>query len=94
MRTNLDATGGLIMAEAVAFALAEKVGKPEAHHLVEAASKKAVAEKKGLREVLEKDAKITAHLDAKRIVQLLEPMAYQGISQTLIDRLLASLEDK
>ena len=94
MRTNLDATGGLIMAEAVAFALAEKVGKPEAHHLVEAASKKAVAEKKGLREVLEKDAKITAHLDAKRIVQLLEPMAYQGVSQTLIDRLLASLEDK
>jgi len=94
MRTNLDATGGLIMAEAVAFALAEKVGKPEAHHLLEAASKKAVAEKKGLREVLEKDAKITAHLDAKRIVQLLEPMAYQGISQTLIDRLLASLEDK
>jgi 3-carboxy-cis,cis-muconate cycloisomerase len=94
MRTNLDATGGLIMAEAVAFALAEKIGKQEAHHLVEAASKKAVAEKKGLREVLEKDAKITAHLDAKRIAQLLEPMAYQGISQTLIDRLLASLEDK
>jgi 3-carboxy-cis,cis-muconate cycloisomerase len=94
MRTNLDATGGLIMAEAVAFALAEKIGKQEAHHLVEAASKKAVAEKKGLREVLEKDAKITAHLDAKRIVQLLEPMAYQGVSQTLIDRLLASLEDK
>jgi len=27
-------------------------------------------------------------------VQLLEPMAYQGVSQTLIDRLLASLEDK
>ena len=94
MRTNLDATGGLIMAEAVAFALAEKIGKQEAHHLVEAASKKAVAEKKDLREVLEKDAKITAHLDAKRIAQLLEPMAYQGVSQALIDRLLASLDEK
>jgi len=94
MRTNLDATGGLIMAEAVAFALAEKVGKQEAHHLVEAASKKAVAEKKSLRAVLEQDPKVTAHLDAKRIAQLLEPMAYQGASQTLIDRLLASLEDK
>ncbi len=53
MRANLDTTGGLIMAEAVAFALAEKVGKQEAHHLVEAASKKAVAEKKSLRAVLE-----------------------------------------
>jgi 3-carboxy-cis,cis-muconate cycloisomerase len=93
MRANLDTTGGLIMAEAVAFALAEKVGKQEAHHLVEAASKKAVAEKKSLRAVLEQDPKITAHLDAKRIAQLLEPMAYQGVSQSLIDRLLASLED-
>jgi 3-carboxy-cis,cis-muconate cycloisomerase len=94
MRSNLDATGGLIMAEAVAFALAEKVGKQEAHHLVETASKKAVAQKTGLRAALESDPKITAHLDAKRITQLLEPMAYQGVSQTLIDRLLASLEDK
>ena len=94
MRANLDATGGLIMAEAVAFALAEKVGKQEAHHLVEAASKKAVAEKKSFRAVLEKDPAITAHLEAKEIAQLLEPMAYQGVSQTLIDRLLASLEDK
>jgi 3-carboxy-cis,cis-muconate cycloisomerase len=94
MRANLDATGGLIMAEAVAFALAEKVGKQKAHHLVEAASKKAVAKKKSFRAVLEQDPAITAHLEAKEIAQLLEPMAYQGVSQTLIDRLLASLEDK
>jgi 3-carboxy-cis,cis-muconate cycloisomerase len=94
MRANLDATGGLIMAEAVVFALAEEVGKQEAHHLVEAASKKAVAEKKSFRAVLEQDPAITAHLEAKEIAQLLEPMAYQGVSQTLIDRLLASLEDK
>jgi len=94
MRANLDATGGLIMAEAVAMALAEKIGKQEAHHLVEAASKKAVAEKKALRAVLEKDPKVTAHLDAKKIAGLFEPMAYQGASQTLIDRLLASLDDQ
>jgi 3-carboxy-cis,cis-muconate cycloisomerase len=94
MRVNLDATGGLIMAEAVAFALAEKIGKQEAHHLVETASKKAVAEKKALRAVLEKDPAITAHLSAAKIAQLFEPMAYQGVSQALIDRLLASLDDK
>jgi 3-carboxy-cis,cis-muconate cycloisomerase len=94
MRTNLEATGGLIMAEAIAFALAEKVGKQEAHRLVETASKKTVAEKTGLRAALENDPKITAHLDAERIAQLLEPMAYQGVSQALIDRLLASLEEK
>ncbi len=51
MRTNLDATHGLIMAEAVTMALAEKIGKSDAHHLIEAASKKAVADKKHLRDV-------------------------------------------
>lgn len=94
MRVNLDATHGLIMAEAVTFALAEKIGKSEAHHLVEAASKKAVAGKKDLRDVLVKDSKVTAHLNADQLTKLFEPMAYQGVSQALIDRLLASLDDK
>jgi 3-carboxy-cis,cis-muconate cycloisomerase len=93
MRLNLDATGGLIMAEAVTMALAEKIGKSDAHHLIEAASKKAVAEKKHLRDVLSADARITAQLGADRIADLFEPMAYQGASQALIDRLLASLND-
>ena len=44
MRSDLDATHGLIMAEAVTFALADKIGKSDAHHLIEAASKRAVAE--------------------------------------------------
>jgi 3-carboxy-cis,cis-muconate cycloisomerase len=92
MRVNLDATDGLIMAEAVTFALAEKIGKSDAHHLIESASKKAVAEKKHLRDVLTSDAKITAQLSAEKIAKLFEPMAYQGASQALIDRLLASLD--
>jgi len=92
MRVNLDATGGLIMAEAVTMALAEKIGKSAAHHLVEAASKKAVAEKKGLRDVLTKYPDVVTHLSADKLTKLFEPMAYQGISQALIDRLLASLD--
>jgi len=92
MRANLDATHGLIMAEAVTFALAEKIGKSDAHHLVEAASKKAVAEKKHLREVLTADAKVAALLSPDGIAKLFEPMAYQGAAQALIDRLLASLD--
>ncbi len=92
MRANLDATGGLIMAEAVAMALAEKIGKSDAHHLIEAASKTAVRDRKHLRDVLTRTPKITAQLDAKEITELFEPMAYQGASQELIDRLLASLD--
>jgi 3-carboxy-cis,cis-muconate cycloisomerase len=94
MRVNLDETRGLIMAEAVTFALAEKIGKSQAHHLIEAASKKAVAEKKHLRDVLAAEPKVTSHLGAAQLAKLFEPMAYQGVSQTLIDRLLASLDDK
>jgi len=92
MRRNLDATHGLILAEAVTFALAEKIGKSDAHHLVEAASKKAIADKKHLRDVLTSDSQVTTHLDAKKLAALFEPMAYQGASQALIDRLLASLD--
>jgi 3-carboxy-cis,cis-muconate cycloisomerase len=94
MRANLDTTHGLIMAEAVTFALAAKIGKADAHHLIEAASKQAVADKKHLRDVLTSDSKVSAHLDAKQIAALFEPMAYQGVSQAMIDRLLASLEGK
>ncbi|ANW01401.1 3-carboxy-cis,cis-muconate cycloisomerase [Bradyrhizobium icense] len=94
MRANLDATDGLIMAEAVAMALAEKIGKSDAHHLVETASKQAVRDKKHLRDVLAADSKVTAQLGAEKIADLFEPMAYQGASQALIDRLLASLHDK
>jgi len=94
MRANLDTTRGLIMAESVTFALAEKLGKSEAHHLVEAASKKAVAEKKALRDVLAGDPRVTQQLDAKKLADLFEPMSYQGVSQAMIDRLLASLDKK
>ena len=94
MRVNLEATHGLIMAEAVTMALAETIGKSEAHHLIEAASKKAVADKKHLRDVLAKDPEVTAHLNADKLTKLFEPMAYQGVSQALIDRLLASLDKK
>jgi 3-carboxy-cis,cis-muconate cycloisomerase len=92
MRLNLDTTHGLIMAEAVTFALAEKLGKSDAHHLVEAATKRAVAEKKHLRDILTADPMVSAQLNAAAIAKLFEPMDYQGVSQALIDRMLASLK--
>jgi 3-carboxy-cis,cis-muconate cycloisomerase len=94
MRVNLDATNGLIMAEAVTFALAEEIGKNDAHHLVEAAVRKAVAGKHHLHEVVASDPKVTAHLGAEKLAKLFDPMAYQGASQALIDRLLKSLDEK
>ena len=92
MRANLDTTRGLIMAEAVTMALAEKIGKSDAHHLMEAASKRAVADKAHLRDVLAADATVSAHLDSAALATLFDPLTYQGASQALIDRLLAGLE--
>ena len=94
MRQNLDATHGLIMAEAVTFALAETIGKSDAHQLVESASKRAVVEKTHLREVLSADSRVAKHLTPQKIAALFEPMAYQGASQALIDRLLDSLDSE
>jgi 3-carboxy-cis,cis-muconate cycloisomerase len=93
MRVNLDATNGLIMAEAVTFALAEKIGKNAAHHLVEAAVRKAVAGKHHLHHVVASDPNVTAHLSAEKLAKLFDSMAYQGVSQALIDRLLKSLDE-
>jgi len=89
MRANLDATHGLVMAEAVAMALADKVGKSEAHRIVEAASRTAIATRRHLREVLAQDARAAAHLD--NLDRLFEPADYQGAAQALIDRQLAAL---
>ena len=37
---------------------------------------------------------VTAQLGADRMAKLMEPLNYQGASQALIDRLLASLDKK
>jgi 3-carboxy-cis,cis-muconate cycloisomerase len=94
MRANLDTTRGLIMAEAVTFALAGKIGRQEAHALVEEASRKAVAEKRSLHNVLSGDERVTLHLNAAELGRLFDPLSYQGIAQTYIDRLIASVRMK
>ncbi len=90
MRANLDITDGQIMAEAVSFKLAEKIGKSEAHKLVESAGKKAHAENKHLKDILAADPKVTAIIPAGEISKLFDPMSYQGVAQLFIDRLLAT----
>lgn len=90
MRANLSLTQGQIMAEAVSMKLAEKMGKQDAHTLVEQASKKAMAEKRALEDVLREDKRVTAQLAPGELEKLFEPMNYQGVAQLLIARQLAS----
>lgn len=88
MRRNLELTGGQIMAEAIAFRLAEKIGKSAAHKLMEDASKRAHAEKRNLKDVLMHDVGVTALISPSELSQLFNPLGYQGMAQTLIDRLV------
>jgi 3-carboxy-cis,cis-muconate cycloisomerase len=90
MRANLEATGGQIMAEAVMIALGAKLGRLEAHHVVEEACRKASAEHRHLEEVLNEDTRVTAHLGTKEIERLFDPLAYQGVAQEFIDRQIAA----
>src|SRR5712692_1532366 len=92
MRVNLGETRGLIMAEAVTFALAGKLGKQEARTIVEEASRRAAATKRELQEVLAEDERVKPHLNVGELARLFEPMGYQGSAQTFIDRIVGSLQ--
>jgi 3-carboxy-cis,cis-muconate cycloisomerase len=91
MRRNLDATGGLIVAEAVMMGLAPKLGRGEAHHVVKHACDAALAEGIPLAAALAREASVTAVLDADAIAKLVDPAAYLGSTDAFIDRALAAI---
>jgi 3-carboxy-cis,cis-muconate cycloisomerase len=89
MRENLDITQGQIMAEAVQMALAPKLGRDVAHSLVGAACKRALADRRHLRDVLRDDPKLGAVLDDAALARLFEPTSYLGSADAFIERVLA-----
>lgn len=90
MASTLATTDGLILAEAVTMTLGGLIGRMQAHHLVERASHKAVAEGIGLKAALLADPEITPHLDAAAIDAVLDPAAYLGEAKTFVTRVLAA----
>ncbi len=91
MLANLEIDGGRIMAEALTTALAGKLGRLEAHRLVEDVARRAASERRHLLDAVIADARIQTHLAPEEIKKLFDPNAYQGMSQAFIDRLLASV---
>jgi 3-carboxy-cis,cis-muconate cycloisomerase len=90
MARNLNATNGLLMAEAVALALAKKIGRMKAHQLVERVSHNVVYSGKSFRDALSAEKEISQHLSAEQIGGLLDPKNYIGAAQMMIDRVLKS----
>ncbi|MCY1494205.1 3-carboxy-cis,cis-muconate cycloisomerase [compost metagenome] len=89
MRSNLDLTHGLVLAEAVSIALARRIGRDAAHHLVEQCCKQAVQEGAHLRTVLGANAEVGAQLSAEDLDRLLDPAHYLGQAQRWVQRAVA-----
>jgi 3-carboxy-cis,cis-muconate cycloisomerase len=88
MEENLNATNGLIFAEAVQMALANAIGRLAAHELVEATCKRAQEKGRKLRDVLAEDAEVMRHLTAQDLERLFDARQYLGVSDRLIERVL------
>nr|WP_294980496.1 3-carboxy-cis,cis-muconate cycloisomerase [uncultured Pseudomonas sp.] len=89
MLANLDLTRGLVLAEAVSIALAQRIGRDAAHHLVEQCCKQAVREGAHLRAVLGANAEVAAQLNAEELDRLLDPAHYLGQARRWVERALA-----
>ena len=90
MRANLDATGGLLLTERVAGALADALGRVAANDLVQRLAHEAAASGRPLREVLAADPTVREHLEEADLDRLLDPEGYLGSAGQFIDRALAA----
>jgi 3-carboxy-cis,cis-muconate cycloisomerase len=88
MQQNLQSTNGLIFAEAVTFALAQHIGKTPAHHLLESACKKALAENRHLKQVLQEDSSLRPYLAPAELESLFDAAKYLSSAGLFIDRIL------
>jgi len=88
MLANLELTKGLIYAENVSLALAPKMGKTQAHELIEKACRQAIAQQKHLKEILSEMS-----LDLPNLDELFMPANSIGNSLDIIDEILDNLSN-
>ncbi|HET9993929.1 MAG TPA: 3-carboxy-cis,cis-muconate cycloisomerase [Candidatus Acidoferrum sp.] len=94
MKKNLDLTHGLIFAEAVSMALAEKIGKADAHEIVQAACARALKDKRDLRVILSADPKINSRLSVPDLDRLFDPRNYLGAAEEYVYRVVSASRGK
>ncbi|MEQ7124516.1 adenylosuccinate lyase family protein [Actinopolymorpha sp. B11F2] len=94
MRANLDATGGLVMAESVAARLAPVLGHTAAHDRVGELARAALRTGTPLRDHLLAADDIRQHLTPVDIDEALDPVGWLGSADALIDRALAAHRER
>jgi len=80
MRANLALSGGMISSEEVMLGLGLAIGRQTAHEVVSDAAR---AEGVTFAEALNRDPRVTAHLDARAIDRLLDPARHTGLSAAI-----------
>ncbi len=93
LAANLDRSASA-MAGPLRRALAGKIDDAEAAALVGELVRKAEQERKPLREVAEKDARLRMHLDGPELTRLFFPAGQVGAAQVFIDRQVASAQGR
>lgn len=88
MDENLEITHGLILAEAVSYALAPKIGRLPAHDLIEQACRHAQNQKRNLLEVLLENPKVRELLSPEELARLLAPGNFMGSAEQIVKNVL------
>jgi 3-carboxy-cis,cis-muconate cycloisomerase len=94
MRENLDASGGLLMAESLVTALAGQVGRRRARELIDAAAVGALDGERPLRDELIADKEVSGALSEAEIDRALDPAGYLGAADTFVDRALSRFREE
>ncbi|CAN5616413.1 adenylosuccinate lyase [soil metagenome] len=94
MRANLEAEGGLIMAEALMMALAPASGRARAHDLVYDLCLHARAQGRSLREVAEAELEPDLVKRLPPIASILDPLAYLGEVGAIVDGAVRAWESE
>ena len=89
MRRNLDATGGLLLSEAVMMKLAETLGRQKAHDIVHTACARVLDGGGSFRDALLDAPEIGDRFDSAALDALLAPEAYTGLAAAFVDGVLA-----
>jgi 3-carboxy-cis,cis-muconate cycloisomerase len=95
MLRNIDALQGLVFAEAVSIYLASTIGRPQAHHLMEALTRQAVADQQPLFDMVsravETNKDLHEKIDLPALKALFDPAVANASATALADAQLKAL---
>jgi 3-carboxy-cis,cis-muconate cycloisomerase len=89
MRRNIAASNGLMLAEAINFALAQHMSRVEAKKLVTKACQRVLAEKRHLLDIIQEETAVPLDWQALR-----DEANYLGAAETFIDKILQQVKRK